>query len=510
MKKGKVYIAGAGPGDPSLITVKAVNILKKADVVLFDRLANESLLNNCCRDVEMIFVGKKSGSHHHSQEEIISLLIEKAGEGKSVLRLKGGDAFVFGRGSEEALALKNAGIDYEIIPGISAGIAATAYAGIPLTHRNLVTQFVFLTAHEAPDKPHSQINWQLLAQMKHTNIVIYMGAAMLEKISETLIENGMSPDMPAAVIENGTMPKQRVLISNITDLPAKARAENFLSPLIIMTGPTIPLRDTIKWLENKPLAGKRIVTTRAVDQSASLYEKLNEEYAEAIPFQSIKTALINPYFSIEAFLNENKFDWLFFTSENGVKYFFEILLKNNLDARSLAETKIAAIGSGTARKLADFNIIADFIPSKFTSADLVKEFPKAHDITNKSVLRVKGNFKRDPLSAGLKKLGAKVTAVNVYKIIKDSPHAFIIKELTEKGADAVMFTSISTVENFFDTLKADAAALFNEKNALALAIGPVTASALKIKNIKNILESDVHTIDGMIETLKRHFTASNL
>ncbi len=506
MKKGIVYIAGAGPGDPNLISVKALNKLKTSDCILYDRLANYLLLSYCREDAEKIFAGKEPGHHHKSQEEIIELMKIKANEGKTVLRLKGGDSLIFGRGSEEALALKDAGIEYEIIPGISAGMGATAYAGIPLTHRKLVTQCVFLTAHEAPGKEETQINWEYLAKMANTNLVIYMGAAMIEKISNFLIDYGMIPDMPAAVVENGTLPNQRSLVSNIKDIPEKAKQQNFSSPLIFLIGPTVPLRDSIMWRELKPLAGKRIITTRAIDQSESLFTRLLDEYAAPIVFQSIKTSRINPYVDMKSFFNNNQFDWLFFTSENGVRHFFDILKDNKLDTRALGGTKIAAIGSGTALKLNEFNIFPDFVPKKFTSASLLEEMPLSFALKSKKILRVKGDFDRDQLSDGLKQLGAKLTTLNVYKIQKDNPPQDTIDDIIKNGADCCMFTSVSTVNNFFDTMGDFAEKLLNSGKTIPLSIGPVTSQCLKEKGIKNILETDTHTIDGMIEKMKSYFT----
>lgn len=506
MSKGIVFIAGAGPGDPTLVSVKVLNKLKTCDCILYDRLANYLLLNNCREDAELIFVGKEPSKHHKTQEEIIDLMIIKASEGKSVLRLKGGDSLVFGRGSEEALALRSAGIDYEIIPGISAGIGATAYAGIPLTHRNLVTQCVFLTAHESPDKKDSQIDWKALARMKNTNLVIYMGASKMAEISNILINFGMCEDMPAAIIENGTLPFQRTLISNIKDIPEIARNENYSSPLILLIGPTVPIRDSIMWLEKKPLFGKRIITTRAMEQSNSLFNKLLEEYSSPIAFQTIKTSRIKPYIDLKRFFEDNKFDWIFFTSENGVRHFFDILIDNLLDARVLNSVKIAVIGSGTARKLREYNLIADFVPKKFTSSAMLEEIPSTINLSKKKVLRIKGNFENDPLSEGLRMLGAELKTLDVYKIQKDQPAQSIIDDIKINGADCCMFTSVSTVNNLFEIMGSFASELLNSEKTIALSIGPVTSGALREKGIKNILEADTHSINGMIEKLKMNFS----
>ncbi len=251
MEFGKVYIVGAGPGDPELITVKALNKLKKADVVVYDRLINDDLLSNCKKDCEKIFVGKESGYHPIEQDKIIDILINKSQQGFNVVRLKGGNPFVFGRGSEEAAALKKAGIEFEIIPGITAGLSAPIYSGIPITQRNVVTQCVLITAHESPVKHETQVDWEKLAKLKNTNLIIYMGASRIDKICSELIRHGMSPAMPAAVIENGTLPYQRTITARLDSIAAEFKKENFRQPVIIMISPTVSLRDEISWFEDR-------------------------------------------------------------------------------------------------------------------------------------------------------------------------------------------------------------------------------------------------------------------
>jgi uroporphyrin-III C-methyltransferase len=251
MKNGTVYLVGAGPGDKGLITIKAIDKIKEADVVVFDRLINDELLSYCKNDCEKIFVGKESGFHLIDQESISNILIKKAREGKTVIRLKGGNPFVFGRGSEEAIALNSEGIEFEVIPGITSGVAAPMYAGIPVTHRGLITQCVFITAHECPTKPGTQVEWEKLAKLKNTSLVIYMGASRIEAICKKLIENGMDPDMPAAAIENGTLPKQRTLTSKLINIADEFRNQDFHAPVIIVVGPTVSLRNSISWFEKQ-------------------------------------------------------------------------------------------------------------------------------------------------------------------------------------------------------------------------------------------------------------------
>lgn len=496
---GIVYLIGAGPGDPGLITVKGIEKIREADVILYDNLANKEFLSQASDKAELIFVGKQAGKHFVKQEKTIEILIQKAKEGKKVVRLKGGDSLIFGRGSEEALELKKEGLPYEIIPGITAGSAASTYAGIPLTHRNLVTQCIFITAHEMPDKPERQVEWKKLAGLKNTNLLIYMGASRLPMIVKTLIENGMDKDMPAAVIENGTLPNQRVLTAKLYEMPDKVKEGGFKPPIIFMIGPTVAIREEMKWIEGKQLYGKKIVVTRAKDQAKSFYSRLNFLGANAIPFPVIKTELARPDNTIKS-LFEKKFDWMIFSSENGVRYFFELMKEEKFDARVFHDIKIASIGTGTAEFLEKYNIFADFIPTEFTSEVLVNEMNQAGLIKNNNVLRIKGDFTKDLLYERLIKNNAKVETFEVYKTLQERPEEKVIEDITKNGADYYLFTSISTVNNFFEVLGENKAKELLNKSKV-VAIGPVTAERLKELEIKRILISDIHTIAGMTDTL---------
>ena len=282
MEFGKVYIAGAGPGDPGLITVKAMNKLKQADVVVYDRLINDELLNYCKRDCEKIFVGKESGYHPIEQERITNILLQKARLGLTVVRLKGGNPFVFGRGSEEASTLKSANIEYEIIPGITSGLSAPIYSGFPITQRGLITQCVLITAHEKPGKPETQVEWEKLAKLKNTSLIIYMGASRIERISDELIKHGMDPAMPVAVIENGTLPKQRTITARLDSIANEYKEKNLHPPVIIMISPTVLLRDEITWFEKKPLFNKRIAVIGEREKSTILNNVIYELGGETL------------------------------------------------------------------------------------------------------------------------------------------------------------------------------------------------------------------------------------
>jgi uroporphyrinogen III methyltransferase/synthase len=498
-KMGKVYLVGAGPGDPGLITWRGIELLAAADCVLYDSLANHELLSHCRAGCEKIFVGKKAGKHYVRQEDTIEILIEKAKSGVDVVRLKGGDPLVFGRGSEEAAELLKENIEFEIIPGITAATGATAYAGIPLTHRNMVTQCVMVTAHEAPDKQESQVDWQCLAQMKHTTIVIYMGARKLSDIAKRLMFYGMSPDKPAASIENGTLPYQKIVESTISELPEKVAEAGLQPPMLTVIGPTVGLREQIDWFAERPLAGKSVIVTRARDQAQSLYEKLSWLGAEPVPFPVIRTSLSDPGKDARELMH-NKYDWIVFSSENGVRYFFEYLRNAGLDARAFGKARIAAIGSGTARRLDSLGIIADFVPSSFTSKVLIGELTEKYDIANNKILRVKGYFKNDPLTDGLRENGAEVTTCAVYDLESDSPDEYIIENVAANGADFALFTSMSTVDNFFRAMGEEAAAEVL-RGCTPIAIGPVTATALDRHGISEYETAEKHNIDGLVDVL---------
>ncbi|MCX7735510.1 MAG: uroporphyrinogen-III C-methyltransferase [Candidatus Kapabacteria bacterium] len=504
--KGKVYLVGAGPGDPELITVKGLELLKKAEVVLYDRLANDTLLKFCPENTELIFVGKEADRHPIPQEEIIKILIEKAKKNKTVIRLKGGDPYIFGRGSEEALALYQEGIDFEIVPGITAGIGASAYSGAPLTHRNMVTQCLFITAHESPEKNESQIEWELLAKLKNTTLVIYMGASTLKWTVEKLITLGMNPETPAIIVQNATLPSQRQFNSRLLNLPELVEKENIKPPIITIIGETAVFSDKLDWFSRKPLFGKKIVCTRAEDQSHSLTKILEQNGAIAINFSVIKTKLNKPSENLKDLLSKN-FDWVIFSSENGVRYFFQLLNKENMDARALSNTKIACIGKETATRLKDFGLIADFIPSSFTSTVFIDEFLNSQNLDNQKILRVKGDFQKDYIFDSLINNGINTEPLQVYSIEKNLPDNKLKEKLMNEGADAYLFTSSSTVTNFFDVFgKNQALKLLNQSNVFA--IGPVTRATLEDYQIKNIIMSETFSIEGLVNSVIQHFSKS--
>ncbi len=500
---GKVYIVGAGPGDPNLITLRGLNVLQKGDVVLYDRLVNPFLLSYCKSDSQKIFVGKHTAHHSFSQDEINRMLIEFIYDGKTVVRLKGGDPFIFGRGGEEALALAENNIPFEVIPGVTSAIAASAYSGIPLTHRNLVTQVIFVTANEDPTKPTSQVDWKLLAKLQNTTIVVYMGAGTLPLVVEKLIANGCNSATPAAIVANSTLPTQRCIRGKLKDLPELVETYSLLPPLLTIISPTVDISDNLNWFQRKPLFGRRFITTRPIHQSTALFEKLYEEGAEPIPFYVFNISSATPTPQIPE-LMEKQFDWLIFTSENGVRYFFEYLLLEGKDIRAFGNIKIATIGKSTANALKNFGIIADFVPSSFNSKTFVEEFSANYELANSSILRIKGDFATDPIFENLSKICKQITTCEVYKIERSAPTTEEIREVIECKPDGVIFTASTSVNYFFEILGTEIATTFLD-TIKVFAIGPMTELTLRNRGIENVYVAQEHTIDGIIDLLKYVF-----
>lgn len=500
--KGFVYIVGAGPGDPYLLTLKGLKALRKADVILYDRLVNIHMLDFANENCEKIFVGKEPTKNRFPQEEINKLILKYALEGKTVVRLKGGDPYVFGRGSEEALFLFEHKIPFEVIPGVTAGLGASAYAGIPLTHRSTVTQVLFLTAHEDPTKPESQLELQAIAKMRNTTFVIYMGASNLGSIVDELIKSGMNPNLISAIVENATTPKQKTFTGKLKELPEIARKNNLKPPLVTIISPCAVFSKNLNWFENKPLFGKKIVTTRAIDQSRKLFAMLTEEGCEIVPFPVFSTKMIE----IEPpviYDIEQKFDWMIFTSSNGVRYFMANV-KDEIFKPNFQKVKIAAIGEKTAEELAKYNFYVNFVPSAYNSDAFIEEFRKLYNLKKARVLRIKGTFENDPISDFLKRECRIYSTLDVYEIIKENPSKEEINELLNSNPDAIIFTASITVKYFFEIVGERKAKSFLNKIKV-FSIGPMTQNALLKKGVKKVYSSYLHTLEGVIELMKEVF-----
>jgi uroporphyrinogen III methyltransferase / synthase len=496
VSEGKVYFVGAGPGDPGLITVRGKQLIDSADAVVYDALANSVLLPAGARATgrpELYYVGKRGGSKIPvTQAEINELLVKLAREGKRVVRLKGGDPFVFGRGSEEAQAMNDASVPFEIVPGITAGIAAAAYAGIPVTHRGLSTSVTFVTGHEDPGKPTTQTNWEALAKSGGT-IVLYMGVKTLPAIIDALMKGGMAGEMPAAIIEWGTHPRQRTVVGTLETIAKKAEDQSITAPAITIIGWSVVLREELAWFERRPLFGRRIVVTRSTQQAPALTDRLRELGADVIEMPATQIARMDlaPLRAELARLTE--YQWLIFTSQNAISIFWEQLLGEGRDARSLAGLKIAAVGPATAGALLERGIAVDVIPARFVAEGLLEILGTRDDIAGKRVLYVTAEGARETLPDGLREMGADVTVIEAYRSIVDGEGAEKLARAIEGGRiDLVTFTSASAVKGYVDAVGEDLAL-----RVPAASIGPQTSDALRETGIEVKAEAEESTLDGL-------------
>lgn len=488
-----VYLIGAGPGDAGLLTIKAREILEMADVVIYDKLADEKLLNYA-PNAEKIYVGKSAGRHTLKQDEINNLLVEKSKTAKNIVRLKGGDPFVFGRGGEEALTLRENNIDFEIVSGVTSAIAVPAYAGIPVTHRGVAASFAVVTGHEDPNKSESSINWEKISTAVDT-LIFLMGVENLPKITAKLIENGRAKNTPAAVIRNGTKFSQQVLVSTLENISTDVEKNKIKPPAILVVGEVVKLREKLTWFENKILFGKKIVVTRTRTQASKLTRQLENWGAEVIEFPTIKIVPPSDNFkNLDAAISNIKnFDWIIFTSANGVEKFFERLKNFKLDARALSASKIAVIGSETAKKLTGYNIIPDLIPAEFRAESLVDALKNS--VSGKNILIARAEVARDILPKELEKFGANVTVAAAYKTVADTP-----PEIDFSQVDLITFTSSSTVENFVAV-----AGVETLKKIKTAAIGTVTADTLKKVGVTADIIAKEFTIAGLVDAIKNFY-----
>lgn len=502
MAEEKVFLVGAGPGDPGLVTVRGKQLIESADAIVYDALANTALLPPGARETgrpELYYVGKRGGAKDSvSQEEINNLLVKLWRDGKRVVRLKGGDPFVFGRGSEEAQALNDASVPFEVVPGVTAGIAAPAYAGIPVTHRGLSTSVTFVTGHEDPAKSSTQTNWTALAKAGGT-IVLYMGVKTLRNIADALIEGGMPGETPAAAIQWGTQPRQRTVVATLDTIAEKAEAQAVTAPVITVIGWSVVLRDELNWFEQRPLFGKRIVVTRATQQAPALSDKLRDLGADVIEMPATQIARLDLSSLRAAIANIGDYEWLIFTSQNAVAIFWEQLLGGGRDARALAGTRIAAVGPATAGALLEHGITVDLIPKRFVAEGLLEMMRERDDVSGNRVLYVTAEGARDVLPDGLRGLGADVTVMEAYRSIADGYGAERLSRAIEAGTvDLVTFTSASAVKAYVDAVGDDLAL-----RVPAASIGPQTSEAVRAAGIELRYEADESTIDGLIAAVLR-------
>jgi uroporphyrinogen III methyltransferase/synthase len=507
VKKGKVYLVGSGPGDPGLLTLKAKECIEKGDVIVYDYLANRVFLGYARKDAELIYVGKEGGQHTLSQDKINELIVGKAQQGLNVVRLKGGDPFIFGRGGEEAQELVKAGIPFEIIPGVTSAIAVPAYAGIPLTHRDYTSTVAFITGHEDPTKETSDIAWDKLATGAGT-LVFLMGVGNLAKIASSLMEHGRPPQTPVAVIRTGTVPEQKTVTGPLNEIAEIAKQEKIRPPAIIVVGDVVRLREELNWFEEKPLFGKRIVVTRAREQASEFLAVLGELGAQCLEFPTIEVVPPASWEGLDRGIREVEgYQWLVFTSVNGVKYFFHRLETLGGDVRDLKGVKIAAIGPKTAEAVAARGIRTDLIPEEYRAEAVVEAFKK-ENIQGRRILLPRAREAREVLPQELEKLGAVVDVVEAYRTIKPEGDKEEIRGMLQRGdIHMVTFTSSSTVNNFLDMFQGEPVMEWMDKVAVAC-IGPVTAKRAEDKGLKVTLIAKEYTIPSLTQAIIEYFSST--
>jgi uroporphyrinogen III methyltransferase / synthase len=501
-RAGIVYLVGAGPGDPSLMTARSLELIASADAVFYDRLIPPGALDGARTDAELIYGGKTptegdaQGGKSVPQEEINMRLVEAARAGKSVVRLKGGDPFVFGRGGEEAEALRAAGVEFEVVPGVTAGVAATAYAGIPVTHRDDASAVAFVTGHEDPEKGESALDWEALARFPGT-LVFYMGVKRLAANTAALVEAGRDADEPAAAVERGTMSGQRTVVATLGTLAEAVEGKGIGAPALIVVGPVVGRRESLTWLERRPLHGRRIVVTRARTQASGLAAALRGLGAEVVELPAIR---IEPRIENDdvrvAVERIGDYALVCLTSPNGAHLLFEALRNADCDARALANASVAAIGPGTARALAEHGIAADVVPERFVAEALVEALAPI-EVEGRRVLVARAAEARDVLPDALHKRGAEVDVVALYETVRERPDPAAVN--TAQSADYVTFTSSSTVRNLTEVLGDRF-----PRDARIVSIGPVTSEAARAAGLEVDVEAKRHDVDGLLAALLDH------
>jgi uroporphyrinogen III methyltransferase/synthase len=498
--KGMAYLVGAGPGRVDLITLRGAELIKIADCIIVDKLANPALLELARKDAEIIRVPKRIGPGSFTQDQINQILVEKALAGKTVVRLKGGDPCIFGRCTEEAILLNEAGVDFEIVPGITAAIAASEYTGIMLTDRRYSSQVAFITGHEAEGKEDSNIDWNVLAHFPGT-LVFYMGIGTLPTISEQLMANGMSAETPAALVANATLPTQRVVRAPLSGIVETCRREQIEPPALIIVGPAAQGEAGLNWFMRKPLFGRSIVVTRDADGNAEMAQKILARGGRPVEFT---TMTIQPWTDRTEFLQVlaelTDHDWVIFTSPNGVTIFFDAIGRFGKDARVFASIRLATLGTKTAECLARYGIKADFVPTVFTGRDLGLQLMSFADLRDKKVLLLRSELASDELVEVLQQGQAQVRDVSLYTAVPQRGDAAGLEEQIRQGRiHWLTFASPSSVRGLFEQLRPDAV---NAGTSRVASIGPVTSRELAQFGVRIDVEATEHTIDGMLDAIE--------
>lgn len=499
--KGIVYLVGAGPGDVGLITVRGAELLARADVVVYDALSNPDLLRLAPKSAEIIFGGKRAKEHLVPQAEINQILIAKAREEKVVVRLKGGDPFVFGRGGEEAEALADAGIPFEIVPGVSSFVAAPTYAGIPVTHREHSSKLSIITGHEDPAKPGAKIDWQQIAREPGTKVIM-MGTERIGQIAERLVAGGLSAETPVAMVSWGTLGRQQSIAGTLATIAEVAASTNFAPPSVAIVGDVVKLREKLNWFEARPLFGKRIVVTRTREQASELSRRLLELGAEVLEIPTIKiTHPTRREDVVDAMLSLNSYDWLVFTSPNGVTAFFDFFFKRFQDLRDLGGARLAAIGPATAAKLSELHLQVDLMPEEFVSSKIAAAFQQRESVENEKICILRAEVANPELVKSLEVLGAIVDDIAVYKTVPETEDLTgAAAKLRQTGADWLTFMSSSSVQHFHERF--DLPKLLKQFPRIKTAtIGPETSKALRALDLKPTREAKPHTMEGLVTAL---------
>jgi uroporphyrinogen III methyltransferase / synthase len=493
-KIGKCILAGAGPGDIGLVTLRTKEAVEQADVIVYDYLSNPEILSWSRPATEIIYAGKQAGAHTLSQSEINDLMLQRAKEGKLVVRLKGGDPFVFGRGAEEAEVLSEAGIPFEIVPGITSAIAVPAYAGIPVTQRGVTSSFTVFTGHEDPTKEGSAIDYRALVQSRGT-LVMLMGAGRLSKVVEELRTNGASPTLPVALVRWGTTGRQETLVGQLQNI--EELTLDLEPPVVAVFGDVVTYRHRLKWFEDRPLFGRRIVVTRTRQQAGALSARLRSLGADVTELPTIKIVPPENLMEFGELVRDSfQYDWVVFTSPNGVTAFFDLFFKLYDDARALGNARIAAIGPGTAKRVKDFHLAVDLQPEEFVAERLVEAFQQHESVENLRFLLVRAANARDVLPKRLTQLGAIVDEAIAYRTVPETDDTTGAKKrFTDEGADLITFTSSSTVENFV------AMKLPWPQGIKTASIGPITSATMKQAGLKVDVEASQHDIEGLVDAI---------
>lgn len=497
MKKGICYLVGAGPGDIGLVTLKAKECIETCDVLVYDALSSAELVAWTKAGCEKIFAGKRAADHAIPQDQINALIVEKTLQGKTVTRLKGGDPMIFGRGGEEAAELAEAGVTFEIVPGISSTIAGPAYAGIPVTHRDHCSQLTIFTGHEDPTKGETSLDFDQLAKTPGTKVFV-MGVSRLRGITEALIGGGASPQTPMALTRWATTGKHRTLQGTLETIADLVEEKNFKSPAVAVIGDVVKERDKINWFETRPLFGKRVVVTRTREQAGKLSKELSNLGAEVMELPTIRIELPQEKREFATMVADaHTYDWLIFTSPNGVEKFFDAFYATYQDARSLGGPRIAAIGPATADKIRDYRFTTDLLPEKFVAEGLIEAFQK-ESVEHQKVLWVKAEETRDVISKALTEMGAIVDHCLAYRTVPETADPTgAAASLETEGADVITFTSGSTVEHFFKM------GLKWPENCQAVSIGPVTTKALLKHGVTPAAEAEEFNLPGLIEAVRK-------